>query len=102
MQAAFFKLADIIPYAQAEEYMKQAVVKSYGKKGQKVVEANWAAIDGAIAGLHQVKVPAAWKTTKEGAPLPEPTESKYYEDLSVLSSNKKVTACLYRHLTKRA
>ena len=79
-QAAFFKLADIIPYAQAEEYMKQAVVKSYGKKGQKVVEANWAAIDGAIAGLHEVKVPESWATTTVGAPLPEKTDSKYYEE----------------------
>lgn len=80
MQAAFFKLADIIPYAQAEEYMKAAVVKSYGKKGQKVVEANWAAIDGAIAGLHEVTVPAAWKNTTEGAKLHEASENKYYEE----------------------
>ncbi|MCH5153152.1 MAG: pyruvate:ferredoxin (flavodoxin) oxidoreductase [Clostridiales bacterium] len=80
MQAAFFKLADIIPYAQAEEYMKQAVVKSYGKKGQKVIDANFAAIDGAIAGLHEVKVPAHWATTTEGAPLPAKTDSAYYEE----------------------
>lgn len=79
-QAAFFKLADIIPYEKAEEYMKQAVVKSYGKKGQKVVEANWAAIDGAIAGLHEVKVPANWATTTNGAALPAKTDSKYYEE----------------------
>lgn len=80
MQAAFFKLADIIPYEKAEEYMKQAVIKSYGKKGQKVIDANFAAIDGAIAGLHQVKVPAAWKTAKTGAALPEKTENQYYEE----------------------
>ena len=79
MQAAFFKLADIIPYEQAEEYMKQAVVKSYGKKGQKVIDANFAAIDGAVAGLHEVKVPAHWATTTEGAPLPAKTDSEYYE-----------------------
>ncbi|MBR2966165.1 MAG: pyruvate:ferredoxin (flavodoxin) oxidoreductase [Clostridia bacterium] len=80
MQAAFFKLADIIPYEKAEEYMKQAVVKSYGKKGQKVVEMNWAAIDGAIAGLHEVAVPAHWATTTEGAQLPGASDSKYYEE----------------------
>ena len=79
MQAAFFKLADIIPYAQAEEYMKQAVVKSYGKKGQKVIDANFAAIDGAIAGLHEVSVPASWATTTEGAPALEKTNSEYFE-----------------------
>ncbi len=80
MQAAFFKLADIIPYAQAEEYMKQAVVKSYGKKGQKVIDANFAAIDGAISGLHKVTVPASWATTTEGAPALEKTDSKYFEE----------------------
>ena len=79
MQAAFFKLANIIPYEQAEEYMKQAVVKSYGKKGQKVVEANWAAIDGAIAGLHEVNVPAEWANATTGAALPEATDSEYFE-----------------------
>ncbi|MCH5156442.1 MAG: pyruvate:ferredoxin (flavodoxin) oxidoreductase [Clostridiales bacterium] len=80
MQAAFFKLADIIPYAQAEEYMKQAVIKSYGKKGQKVIDANFAAIDGAISGLHEVKVPAHWASTTEGAPLPAKSDSAYYEE----------------------
>ncbi len=80
MQAAFFKLADIIPYEQAEEYMKQAVIKSYGKKGQKVIDANFAAIDGAAKGLHEVKVPESWATTTEGAPLPEKTDSEYYEN----------------------
>ncbi len=80
MQAAFFKLADIIPYEQAEEYMKQAVIKSYGKKGQKVIDANFAAIDGAVAGLHQVNVPAHWADTTEGAPLPEKSDNEYFEN----------------------
>ncbi len=79
-QAAFFYLANIIPYAEAEKYMKEAVVKSYGKKGQKVVDMNWAAIDGAIAGLHEVKVPESWATTTEGAALPAATDSQYYEN----------------------
>ncbi len=80
MQAAFFKLANIIPYDKAEEYMKQAVIKSYGKKGQKVIDANFAAIEGAIDGLHEVKVPATWAATKTGAALVEPGESQYYEN----------------------
>lgn len=79
MQAAFFKLANIIPYEQAEEYMKQAVIKSYGKKGQKVIDANFAAIDGAIAGLHEVTVPAEWANATTGAALPEATDSEYFE-----------------------
>ena len=63
MQAAFFKLANIIPYEEAEKYMKAAVLKTYGKKGEKVVNANNAAIENAIKGLHEVKVPAEWATT---------------------------------------
>ena len=79
MQAAFFKLANIIPYEEAEKYMKAAVLKTYGKKGEKVVNANNAAIENAIKGLHEVKVPAEWATTDKGAVLPEVTDNQYYE-----------------------
>ena len=79
MQAAFFKLANIIPYEEAEKYMKAAVLKTYGKKGEKVVNANNAAIENAIKGLHEVKVPAEWATTDTGAALPEVTDNQYYE-----------------------
>ena len=41
----------MIPYADAERYMKDAVVKSYGKRGEKVINMNFAAIDNAIAAL---------------------------------------------------
>ncbi len=79
MHAAFFKLANIIPYEEAEKYMKAAVLKTYGKKGEKVVNANNAAIENAIKGLHEVKVPAEWATTDKGAALPEVTDNQYYE-----------------------
>ncbi|MGN0782161.1 MAG: pyruvate:ferredoxin (flavodoxin) oxidoreductase [Christensenellales bacterium] len=79
MQAAFFKLANIIPYEEAEKYMKAAVLKTYGKKGEKVVNANNAAIDNAIKGLHEVRVPAEWATTTKGAALPEVTDNQYFE-----------------------
>ncbi len=60
MQAAFFKLADVIPYEQADEYMKAYAKKTYGKKGDAVVQANYDAIDIAISGLNKVEVPAEW------------------------------------------
>ncbi|MDD3244373.1 MAG: pyruvate:ferredoxin (flavodoxin) oxidoreductase, partial [Eubacteriales bacterium] len=69
MMAAFFKLANVIDYADAERYMKEAVKKSYGKKGDKVVNMNNAAIDNAISGLKEVNYPADWATTTEGAPM---------------------------------
>ena len=81
MQAAFFKLADIIPYEDADKYMKEKVVASYGKKGQDVVNMNFAAIDAALTGLVKVDIPADWATTKEGAvPAKVPGTTPYYDE----------------------
>lgn len=60
MQAAFFKLANIIPIEEAVKYMKDAIVKSYGKKGERVVEMNYRAVDMGIQGLKKVEIPADW------------------------------------------
>ncbi|MDQ0150316.1 pyruvate:ferredoxin (flavodoxin) oxidoreductase [Eubacterium multiforme] len=67
MQSAFFKLANIIPLDDAVKYLKDAVVTSYGKKGQKVVDMNNAAIDKGIESLVEIKVPAKWKDAKDEA-----------------------------------
>ena len=80
MQAAFFKLADIIPYADAENYMKQAIKKTYGKKGDAVVNMNYAAVDGAIANLKEVKYPESWATTTEGADMVEIRGTEYFKN----------------------
>ena len=64
MQAAFFKLANIIPVEDAVKYLKEAVVTSYGKKGEKVVNMNHAAIDKGIEALVKIEVPAEWKMLK--------------------------------------
>ena len=77
MQAAFFKLADIIPYEDADKYMKAYAKKTYGKKGDAVVQKNWDAIDIAISGLKEVPVPAEWATATEGA-LPVHVEASEY------------------------
>ena len=77
MQAAFFKLAEVIPYAQADEYMKAYAKKAYGKKGDEVVKKNWDAIDIAISGLKEVKVPAEWIDATTGA-VPVKVESTEY------------------------
>ncbi|MEE1199255.1 MAG: pyruvate:ferredoxin (flavodoxin) oxidoreductase [Christensenellales bacterium] len=82
MQAAFFKLAEIIPYAQADEYMKAYAKKTYGKKGDEVVKKNWDAIDIAISGLREVAVPADWATATEGA-VPVKVEATEYYDTFV-------------------
>ena len=79
MQAAFFKLANIIPYEDADKYMKEKVVASYGKKGPDVVNMNFAAIDAALEGLVEVKIPESWATTTEGAvPVKVPGATEYF------------------------
>ena len=61
MQAAFFKLADIIPFAEAQQYMKDYAKKSYAKKGDDIVKLNWDAIDVGADGLVEITVDPAWK-----------------------------------------
>lgn len=62
MQSAFFKIAEIIPIDQAVAYLKEAVVKSYGKKGEKVVAMNHAAIDKGIDSIVKITIPNEWET----------------------------------------
>jgi pyruvate-ferredoxin/flavodoxin oxidoreductase len=63
MQAAFFKVAAVIPYEKAESEMKTAIYKSYGKKGEDVVNMNYAAIDKGTM-VHKVAIPAEWSSIK--------------------------------------
>ncbi|MDD3393779.1 MAG: pyruvate:ferredoxin (flavodoxin) oxidoreductase, partial [Anaerotignum sp.] len=65
LQAAFFKLANIIPAEDALGYMKAAIEKSYGKKGEKVVNMNFAAVDAGLSGLVKIDVPESWKNAKD-------------------------------------
>lgn len=60
MQSAFFKLADIIPLADAVKYLKEAVDHSYGLKGQAILDMNYAAIDRGVDAIVKIDVPAAW------------------------------------------
>ncbi|MBR4093540.1 MAG: pyruvate:ferredoxin (flavodoxin) oxidoreductase [Oscillospiraceae bacterium] len=65
LQAAFFKLSDIIPIKDAVKYMKEAATRSYSKKGEAIVKMNHDAIDAGVKGIVEVKVPASWKTAKD-------------------------------------
>ena len=60
LQSAFFKITGIIPYEQAVALMKKAIDKSYGKKGEKIVNMNYAAVDRG-AEYELVEVPVEWK-----------------------------------------
>lgn len=65
MQSAFFKLANIIPVEDAIKFLKDAVVSSYGKKGQKVVDMNNAAIDKGVDSIVAITIPESWKTAED-------------------------------------
>ena len=60
LQSAFFALAKVLPAEEALQYMKDAAEKSYAKKGQAIVEANWKAIDAGATAFHKFEVPADW------------------------------------------
>ncbi|MBW1935433.1 MAG: pyruvate:ferredoxin (flavodoxin) oxidoreductase, partial [Deltaproteobacteria bacterium] len=62
MQAAFFQIANVIPPEQAFQYMKDAIKKTYGKKGEKIVQMNFDAVDKAVGALQKIEVPESWAT----------------------------------------
>lgn len=64
MQAAFFKLANVIPVDEAVNYLKKSIEKAYGKKGNKIVEMNKLAVDRGLDALIKVNVPDAWKNAE--------------------------------------
>ncbi|MCW0483585.1 pyruvate:ferredoxin (flavodoxin) oxidoreductase [Gaoshiqia sediminis] len=64
MQSAFFKITNVIPYDLAVEQMKKAIVKSYGNKGEKIVNMNFAAVEAGGVNVVKVEVPADWKNIK--------------------------------------
>ena len=61
LQAAFFKISEIMPVDKAVELMKDAATRSFAKKGEKIVEMNHKAIERGVDGVIKVDVPASWK-----------------------------------------
>lgn len=82
MQSAFFKLSEVIPLDLAISKLKESVVKSYGKKGQKVVDMNNAAIDEGLTNIVKINVPASWAdAVDEPADLSKHTE--FFKDFAI-------------------
>ncbi len=65
IQTAFFKLSKILPIDEAIQYLKASIQKTYGMKGQDIVDMNIAAVDRALEALHRVEVPESWKTAED-------------------------------------
>lgn len=80
-QTAFFKLANIIPIADAIKYLKESVIKDYGNKGQDVIDMNNAAIEAGAESIIPVAVPEAWKTAEDAAKESNETIPQYVLDV---------------------
>ena len=72
LQSAFFKLAKVMPEAEAIQYMKDAATHSYLKKGQDIVDMNHKAIDAGATAFKKFDVPASWKDAQDA-----PVENKH-------------------------
>jgi len=83
LQSAFFKITGIIPYEDAVKYMKDAIVKSYGKKGENVVNMNYAAVDRG-GEYTEISVPAEWAdiTAKFENPNKDRLAPKFVKDIA--------------------
>jgi pyruvate-ferredoxin/flavodoxin oxidoreductase len=83
MQSAFFKLANVIPVEDAIKHLKDSVVTSYGKKGEKVVNMNNAAIDKGVESIVAINIPEAWKTAQDEAPVEIKHATKFVKDIVI-------------------
>ncbi|MGN0824701.1 MAG: pyruvate:ferredoxin (flavodoxin) oxidoreductase [Candidatus Coproplasma sp.] len=83
LQSAFFRVnPQIMPYDKAVEYMKYMAKKSFGRKGDAVVQMNYNAIDSAAGdNLVKIDVPAAWANATTGAAMVEGHADKYYQEI---------------------
>ncbi|KKK66489.1 hypothetical protein LCGC14_2963570, partial [marine sediment metagenome] len=89
MQTCFFKLAGVLPEEEAIAQIKKAIKKTYGKRGETVLNRNYAAVDGAIGALHEVKVPdKATSTHHRLPPVPEDAPEFVRNVLGTIIANK--------------
>ena len=83
LQAAFFKLSGVIPTEDAVKYMKDAIVKTYSKKGDKIVNMNCAAVDAGLDHAVEVAVPAAWASLQDQPEVVDPNLPKYIREIQI-------------------
>ena len=71
LQAAFFKLAKVIPVEEAVQHMKDAIVKSYGHKGMDVIMRNYNSVDAGVEGVQEIQIPSGWADAQDEMAAPE-------------------------------
>jgi len=77
MQSVFFKLANVIPVDEAIGYLKQAIEKTYGRKGKEIVEMNWKAVDEALTHISEINYPDNWNNLSATTVKDEKNESDF-------------------------
>lgn len=82
MQTAFFKISNIIPIDRAVGAVKDAIKKTYGKKGHKVVEMNYAAVDAALDKVYEVKYPDKVTSSKKMPPVVPDEAPKFVKEVT--------------------
>ncbi|MEG0663315.1 MAG: 4Fe-4S double cluster binding domain-containing protein, partial [Anaerovoracaceae bacterium] len=82
MQSAFFNIAQVIPTEEAVNYLKDSIVKTYGKKGEKIVNMNKEAVDRGVTGAVKIEVPAAWADA-EAEPVHDVDLPEFVEKIMV-------------------
>ena len=89
MQTCFFAISGVLPREEAIEQIKKAIRKTYGRKGEEVVRKNFAAVDGTLANLHEVKVGTAVTATRNRPPVVPPEAPAYVRNvLAMIMQNK--------------
>ena len=88
LQAAFFKLAKVIPVEEAVQHMKDAIVKSYGHKGMDVIMRNYNSVDAGVEGVQEIQIPSGWADAQDEAAAPEiktdrPELARYVTDVMI-------------------
>ena len=83
LQAAFFKLSGVLPIDQAEEYMKTAVIKTFSRKGERIVNMNLAAIERGLESVVKIEVPAEWAELKDEETAPDASLPSYVNEILI-------------------
>ena len=83
LQAAFFRLSGVLPIDEAEDYMKKAAVKTFSKKGEKIVNMNLTAIERGLTDLVKIEVPAEWADLKDEVAQVDPKLPSYVKKILI-------------------
>jgi pyruvate-ferredoxin/flavodoxin oxidoreductase len=89
MQTCFFALSGVLPRDEAIARIKEAIQKTYGRKGDEVVRRNWEAVDQTLANLHEVKIPAQVTAERALPPTVPPQSPDFVRNITAMIMAQK-------------